>query len=146
MGKSKEIQMDIREIRGKGRGVVVTQQVPAGTFVVEYKTTKVYPKSKREQHEAEYSLNDEPCMILEVQTPNGWHCLDATRRFQSLGRLMNHAPPDKATAKPFRPQFVRGKWRVGFLTTKDLEPGTELTWNYGCPPGGQEWLMRREVS
>ena len=91
MGRGKEINMEIREIAGKGRGVFVMQHVPAGTFVVEYRTTKVYPKIKRQEHEAEYSMNEEPCMILEVQTPNGWHCLDATRRFETFGRLMNHA-------------------------------------------------------
>jgi len=28
--------------------------------VLEYKTTKLYPSSKREQFEAEHTLNDEP--------------------------------------------------------------------------------------
>ena len=39
----------------------------------------------------------------------GWFCLDATRCFNTLGRLLNHAPPCKATAKPTKPLFVEGK-------------------------------------
>jgi len=80
LGKSKTLEMEIREIAGKGRGVVAKEHIPAGTFVLEYKTTKVYPSSNREQFEAEYTQNDEPCMVLEVQTPQGWQCLDATRK------------------------------------------------------------------
>jgi len=45
--------MEIREIAGKGRGVVAKEHIPAGTFVLEYKTTRVYPSSNREQFEAE---------------------------------------------------------------------------------------------
>ena len=98
----------------------------------------MYPKTKRQDYEAEYTINNEPCVILEVQTPNGWQCFDATGRFGTLRRLMNHALPGKATLKPFRPLLVHGKWRVGFQSTRDLELGTVLTWNYGCPPEGQQ--------
>jgi len=112
-------------------------------FVVEYKTARVYPRSERDQYEAMYTLNAEPCMVLDVQTPQGWQCLDATRKFGTLGRLLNHAAAAKATVKPYRPLLVNGKWRVGFVATRDLKPGTELTWDYGCQPKGQQWLMRR---
>ena len=54
--------MEIREIAGKGRGVVAKERIPAGTSLLEYNTTKEYPTSKRERFEAEYALNDEPCM------------------------------------------------------------------------------------
>lgn len=143
MGKAAPIQLEIRETLEKGRGVFVQQEVPAGAFLLEYKTAEVFPRSQRKEKEEIYALNDEPCMILEVETPRGWYCLDATRRFNTLGRLLNHAPPHEATAKPSKPLFVKGKWRVGFLALKNLSPGQELTWDYGCPPQGQQWLMRR---
>ena len=91
--------------------------------------------------ELEYAIIDEPCMVLKVQTPQGWFCLDATRAYNPLGRLLNYAPPREATAKPFMPfmpLLVKGKWRVGFLAARDLQPGTEITWNYGCPSEGQQ--------
>ena len=101
-----------------------------------------HPRSMRDEKEEEYTMNEEPCMILEVETPKGWFCLDATRRFNTLGRLLNHAPPRKATAKPTKPLFIKGKWRVGVVAARDLQMGEELTWDYGCPPQGQQWLMR----
>ncbi|CAI8030360.1 hypothetical protein GBAR_LOCUS17216, partial [Geodia barretti] len=70
-------------------------------------------------------------------------CLDATRSYNSVGRLLNHAPRTTATLTPYKPLSIRGVWRVGFTATKELMPGTELTWDYGCCPGGLEWLKRR---
>jgi len=78
-------------------------------------------------------------MILEVQTAQGWQCLDATHKYGTLRQLSNHAPPGKATVKPYKTLLVNGKWTVGFLTTKDLGPGTKPTWDYGYPPKGQQW-------
>ena len=53
---------------------------------------------------------------------------------------MNHAPKAVATLCPL---FIRGKWRVGFTAARDLHAGDELTWDYGCPPKGIEWLGQR---
>ena len=71
LGKSKLLNMEIKTIPEKGRGVFVNESVPAGSFVVEYKTARVYPRSERDRYEAMYTLNAEPCMVLEVQTPQG---------------------------------------------------------------------------
>lgn len=81
-------------------------------------------------------------MVLEVQTGEGWYCLHATRRFNTAGRLMNHAQARLATVRPFKPLLVEKKLRVAFLAARDIREGEELTWDYGCPPEGQEWLMR----
>ncbi len=132
-----------QEIPGKGRGVVLKEPVKASHFVLEYKTSSVYPRAERAAHEDEYAANDEGCMIFEVQTPHGWMCLDATRRHTTTGRLLNHAPCSPATLRPFNALLIEGKWRVGMLAAKDLPAGTELTLDYGCAPEGQEWLFRR---
>jgi len=142
-GKYAKLELEIRDIPGKGRGVFTLKPIPKGSFVMEYKTTQVYPQQERGIHEEEYAFNGEGCMILEVETPQGWFCLDATRRHNTLGRLLNHAPPTQATLKPFKPLKVNGKLRVGFLSTRDIPAETELTWDYGCQPKGQRWLMRR---
>jgi len=99
LGKSKLLNMEIKSIPEKGRGVFVNESVPAGSFVVEYKTARVYPRSERDQYEAMYTLNAEPCMVLDVQTPQGWQCLDATRKFGTLGRLLNHAASCQGNCK-----------------------------------------------
>ena len=48
--------LKIRQIEGKGRGVFVNERVPAGTFIAEYKTTKVYERAKRAEHKNMYPV------------------------------------------------------------------------------------------
>ena len=128
-------------VEGKGRGIIATAPIECGSYVCEYERGMVYQAKDRSVHEEEYRINNEGCMILEVQTAHGWLCLDATRCHDTVGRL-NHAPARCATVRPFRPLLVDGEWRVGFLATRDIEAGEEICWDYGCPPEGQEWLMR----
>lgn len=61
-----------------------------------------------------YTLSDEPCMILEAQTPQGWQCLDATRKYGTVGHLLNHAAPGKVTVKPYKPLMVMESGWWGF--------------------------------
>lgn len=61
-----------------------------------------------------YTLSDEPCMILEAQTLQGWQCLDATRKYGTVGRLLNHAAPGKVTVKPYKPLMVMESGWWGF--------------------------------
>ena len=129
-------------MEGKGRGVVVQESVPTGAFVCEYEAAVTYPRKDRPAHEEEYAKNGEGCYVLDVLTRDGWMCLDATRSFSSVGRLLNHAARPAATLTPYKPLLVGGKWRVGFVAARELMPGDELTWDYGCSPGGLEWLKR----
>lgn len=68
-------------------------------------------------------------------------CFDATRRRYSYGRLLNHSIP--GNVKPFRPLFVRNKWRIGFMSMRHIRVGEVLVWDYACPPEGNKWLYRR---
>ena len=142
LGISKPPKYRVAQLDEKGRGVILMEAVKEGAFVVEYEAT-VYPRKERAAREKEYCSNGEGCFIIDVQTPSGWVCFDATRSFHSPGRLMNHAPRFAATVVPFKPLLLDGKWRLGFTATRDLSPGEELMWDYGCTPGGIEWLKRR---
>ena len=132
----------IGEVEGKGRAVFATATIPCSAYVCEYEREQVYPVKDRPAHEEEYSINGEACMILDIHTAHGWLCLDATRCHDTVGRLLNFAPARTATVRPLRPLLVNGEWRVGFLANRDIEEGEEICWDYGCPPEGQEWLMR----
>ena len=138
-------ELEVVEVAGKGRGVRVKEKVSAGAYVCEYEG-EIYPRKERPAREAEYAVNGEGCYILDAQTQDGWICVDATRCYSSIGRLLNHASKALATLTPYKPLLVGGKWRVGFVASRDIEAGEELTWDYGCPPGGVEWLMRRRTS
>ena len=56
---------------------------------------------------------------------------------------MNHSSKGEATVTPFKPLLVNSQWRLGFIATRDLQAGEELTWDYGCAPCGIEWLKKR---
>jgi histone-lysine N-methyltransferase EZH2 len=120
------------------------EEVAKCSYVLEYEG-EVYARKDRRTHEREYASNNEGCYILDAQTPEGWVCIDSTRHLFSPGRLLNHAPSTKATLTPFKPLLIRREWRVGFKATRDLHVGEELIWDYGCPPGGIDWLFRRPV-
>ena len=79
--------------------------------MVEYRTSEVYPHRDKKKHIHEYELNGKGSYILEVQTKEGWWCLNATRALGTVGRLLNHST--WPNLKPFHPLLVRGKWRVG---------------------------------
>lgn len=134
-------KLEVVELPGKGRGVVAGEALASGVFICEYKTHAIYPRTQKQQHEEEYICNGEGCYIVEAQTSRGWMCFDATRRFNSWGRLLNHA--SHPNCKLFKPLMVRGKWRLGIVTIRDVEKGEELTYNYGCQPGGIDWLYKR---
>ena len=119
---NQELDIEIREVPGKGRAVFTLTPIPKDTFVLEYKTYKVYDREERITHKQEYEFNGEGCMVLEVETADGWFCLDATRRHNTLGRLLNHAPPPHATLKPNKPLRVNGKLRWGFTPSGTLLP------------------------
>jgi len=63
--------------RGGGSAL---KSIPCEKFVTEYKSKRFIP----EKEVSTGSKNDEESYILEVQTPEGWVCLDATCRMGSV--------------------------------------------------------------
>ena len=135
----------IKDVEDKGRGVFALEMIPKGGYVLEYKTSEVYKRREMKKKVEEYKTNDEGSYILEAQTKDGWWCFDATRRFNSFGRLLNHSHT-APNVRMHKPMLVRGKWRVGFLALMTIKPGEELVWDYGCPPEGHQWLYKRTGS
>ena len=138
------VGLEVKEAcHGKGRGVFAVRGFEKGQYLCEYETAKVYPRSEMTKHVEEYEANDEGSYILEASVGGRWFCFDATSRFGGVGRYVNHAASGLATARPFPPLMVRGKYRVAFMAACDIAPGQEITFDYGCKPEGKEWLMRR---
>ena len=78
---------------------------------------------------------------MESVSGEGYLCFDATRRYHQLGRYMNHARNPNAAITP--PRKVRGKWRVGFLAIRYINPGDDVVWDYKI--GVQDWSGCRLV-
>ena len=127
-----------------GRGVFATGEINKGSWLCEYKTTCIFPLAEKSVVEAEYDANGEGSYIIDssFSFPQEGHlCFDATRKYDQLGRYLNHA--QRPNAKLSRPFNVRGKWRVGFLACRDIGVGDEVVWDYGVRGG--DWSGCRLV-
>lgn len=88
---------------------LLKHETPSISIHLEYKTSEVCRRTERPRHDEECPVNDEGCMILEVQTSKEWMCLDATRWYAIPGHFLNDAQALSAILKPFRPLFFKGK-------------------------------------
>ena len=134
--------LEVRDAgRRKGKGVFAQEDIPTGTFLCEYRTKRVYHPRKKEKYEKEYTYNKEGSYLLE--TVQGERLVfDATRVYNQLGRYINHGTKDSnCTYHP--PLMVRGKKRVGFLSTKFIKKGDELLYDYGIR--GEAWMAPAAV-
>ena len=52
--KHSSAKVNIKDSPGKGRGVFAAAAISRGQYVMEYKTSEVYPRSERPRHEREY--------------------------------------------------------------------------------------------
>lgn len=136
-------KLDLVVTEDKGRGVIALEAIKKDDYVLEYKYSECYSKRERAAKEEEYSLNSEGCYILDAQLPQGkgWICLDATRNVNCWSRYINHSI--KPNLKLFRPLMIRGKWRVGFVATRDIKEGEALSYDYGQQKKAPTWLKRR---
>ena len=121
----------VREGGCPGRGVFANKHIDKGQWLCEYRSI-VYPYTELDKHTHEYNLNREGSYIITSKHTVGGTtrlCWDATRRMRQYGRYLNHAR--KPNAALTSPEFVRGKWRIGFTAIRDIELEHEVVWDYG---------------
>ena len=123
-----------------GRGVFALSPISKGKWLCEYKGSVTPAKQTSDQHKYDkgsyrvtstYTVGDGPRL-----------CWDATRKFHQLGRYLNHAVD--YNGRLTSPEFVRGKWRIGFVAVRDIGAGHEVVWDYGVR-GEVEWGSSRLV-
>ena len=144
LSTGRDAPLEVRKGGVAGRGVFATASICKGSWLCEYKTTKVLAKEERESVERHYKKNDEGCYIVDLAYPvpgAGLLSFDATRKFHQFGRYLNHA--QKPNAVLTQPYYVRGKWRIGFLAARDIAPGDEVVWDYQVR--GEVWSSCRLV-
>ena len=146
LGLKKGPALEVVDLGPKGRGVVTSVAISRGDYICEYKTYRVYPAGSPEALALgeEYERNGEGSYILETAyvVPKFGRrlCFDATRHYNDIGRLINHSPATskECNIRPFRPYYVRNKWRVGFVAKRDIAPGEELAFDYQVR--GEPWM------
>ncbi|XP_054908272.1 uncharacterized protein LOC129374093 [Poeciliopsis prolifica] len=121
----------------KGRGVFTTTPFKKGDFVVEYRGVLINSEESKRRR----ALYHSACAVymFDFLWHGRWWCIDASQEKNSLGRLVNddHINPN-CTMKKI---LVDGKPHLCLFANKDINPGEEITYNYG----GNDWPWREKV-
>lgn len=121
--------MKITEIKGKGRGITCKKTLKRGDYVCEYAGELISFKEAKER-EDEYEKNPDLGSYMYFFDFKGqkW-CIDATSESGRKGRLLNHSKiSNNVTTKLFA---IKNEPRLILVASKDIEAGTELTFDYG---------------
>jgi histone-lysine N-methyltransferase SETD8 len=123
------LPLEIRDIPGKNRGVVPTKKLSKGDFAVEY-AGELIEHSTAEERENEYAMDvSKGCYMYYFQKNGKHYCIDATVETGRYGRLVNHS---RQTPNLMTKVIMNGKSPHLILVAKhDIEPGTELLYDYG---------------
>uniref|UniRef100_A0A1B0GNZ4 [histone H4]-lysine(20) N-methyltransferase n=1 Tax=Phlebotomus papatasi TaxID=29031 RepID=A0A1B0GNZ4_PHLPP len=118
----------VKLFKEKGRGVVATQAFAKGDFVVEYIGDLISngEAGKREQIYAEDQ--NAGCYMYYFKHKNVQYCIDATKETGKMGRLVNHSRNGNLITKIVD---YKGRPHLVLLAKEDIEPGKELTYDYG---------------
>ncbi|CAI5727242.1 unnamed protein product [Hyaloperonospora brassicae] len=109
----------------KGWGLRVLEQVRAGQLVIEYvgEVINEEEKERRLLHHAKHSPEDKNMYIMEL---GKGEYIDA--RFKgSVSRFINHSCDPNCHLLKWR---VKGVNRIAITALTDIEPGTELSYDY----------------
>nr|XP_053639713.1 uncharacterized protein LOC128693874 [Cherax quadricarinatus] len=118
----------------KGWGIKTTQEIKAGTFIMEYvgevvseKEFKLRMQTKYANDTHHYCLNLDRGMVIDGHRMGG-DC-----------RFVNHSCDPNCEMQKW---YVNGQYRMALFALKDIEEGTELTYDYNFslfnPAEGQE--------
>ncbi|XP_077362129.1 N-lysine methyltransferase KMT5A-like [Festucalex cinctus] len=111
----------------KGRGVFSSCYFQKGDFLVEYRGD-IISKQERENRLRVYH-DALKVFMFEFRYNGKTLCVDAARDDNSLGRLVNddHICPNSKMQRI----TVDRQPHLCLFATKDIEPGEEITYNYG---------------
>ncbi|XP_043960953.1 cell wall protein DAN4-like [Gambusia affinis] len=122
----------------KGRGVFSTCHFQTGAFLLEYRGDVI--NSKEYENRVKIYHDAMKVFMFEFRHNGKKLCVDAAREDGSLGRLVNddHLIPNSK----MKTITVNGKPHLCLFAIKDINPGEEITYNYG----NAEWPWRVKVS
>lgn len=119
-----------------GWGAFAGQRIEKGDFIAEY-TGELITQAEAERRGIIYDKY-KSSYIFEA---NMYECIDATRK-GNRARFFNHVRDEEATVVP-RIMKMNGDHRIGMFAKTTIEPGQELTFNYGYTGvTAPEWAHR----
>jgi hypothetical protein len=122
--------IEVRWFGKKGWGLVVTEPVKKGQFLVEY-VCEILDEEKCQKRLLEEYVGDKHSYILTLA--NGEY-IDATRQ-GCEARFINHSCDPVAEAQKWN---VNGVYRIGIFALKDCPVDTEVTFDYKFERFGAE--------
>lgn len=123
------LPLSVVPIPNKNRGVVPTRKFTKGDFVVEY-AGELIEQNAAEERENKYAMDISKGCYMYYFKANGKHyCIDATVETGRIGRLVNHSrqQPNLQT----KVVMVQNCPRLILVAKCDIEPGTEMLYDYG---------------
>ncbi|RVW48860.1 Histone-lysine N-methyltransferase ASHH1 [Vitis vinifera] len=118
---------------GRGWGLLATENIKAGEFVMEYCGEVISRTEARGRSQVYVSQGLKDVYIIPL---NARECIDATKK-GNLARFINHScQPNCETMK----WSVLGEDRVGIFALRNISVGTELTYSYNF-----EWYSGAKV-
>jgi SET domain-containing protein len=128
----KEMQeegLEIRIIENKGRGIFACKKFYRGDFVCEYAGEMIsyqMAKKREEMYSQDSSIG---CYMYFFEYKSKSYCIDATAESNRLGRLLNHSKlGGNCHTKLFE---INSKPHLILVASRDIEPGEEMTYDYG---------------
>ncbi|XP_066151969.1 uncharacterized protein NSD isoform X2 [Euwallacea fornicatus] len=117
--------------QGRGWGLKALAPIKKGQFVIEYVGELIDSEEYQRRIKRMHEKKDENYYFMTVDSER---MIDAGPK-GNLSRFMNHScDPNCVTQK----WTVKGDTRVGLFAKYDIEPGSELTFNYNLEVVGQE--------
>ena len=115
---------EIRDSPIHGRGLIATRKIPKGTRVIEYVGEKITKKESDRRGEAQYERAQETGEGgVYLFTLNKRYDVDGNVSWNAA-RLINHScEPNCET------DIIKG--RIWVISTREIEKGEELFYNYG---------------
>lgn len=124
----KEEGLEVREIIGKGRGVIAMKEFKKGQFVVEYHG-ELIDVTKAKRLETQYGKDPSiGCYMYYFEFKNKRYCVDATKETGRLGRLLNHSKSGNCCT---RLVSIKEKPHLILVAKRDIAEGEELLYDYG---------------
>ncbi|XP_017076699.2 histone-lysine N-methyltransferase PR-Set7 [Drosophila eugracilis] len=120
--------LQVRHFMGKGRGVVAERPFKRNEFVVEY-VGDLISITEAAEREKRYALDENAgCYMYYFKHKTQQYCIDATVDTGKLGRLINHSRAGNLMTKVV---LIKQRPHLVLLAKDDIEPGEELTYDYG---------------
>ncbi|CAL8257373.1 unnamed protein product [Arctogadus glacialis] len=140
LNKDKTSMLESKHVNPiKGRGVFAVEPIRQGDFIAHYRGELIDQEEADARRKNRYQHESQWGFMFDFYWHGQTWCIDAAKEDGSIGRLVN----DDHRAPNSRIKLIEtsGTPNLCLFATKDIQPGTEITYNYG----GKDLPWRKEV-